>query len=287
MEVSAHSGARPEHAIWQGSICSRSGKSRKYPDLRKYTGYGTVTGLCGANCSHEFFPYFEGSARAWSKADLAEMNKPVYEWQGKQLTKYEANQVQRGIERNIRKYKRKVAACQGAGEDESGAAAKVREWQQRQREFLAATGLKRQTVREQVAGFGRAENGVVTKAVNALEKQRKSDILKENIRIAGNLAKTAKIHLIPTEINVAALGFDDKHINSEREHKVSEAQAKQWIKGAEISVTVWNGKYERYYGYNGAVYVDLNIGRIRTAFSSEEYDENTEALMEVVRNGKL
>lgn len=215
------------------------------------------------------------------------MNKPVYEWQGKQLTKYEANQVQRGIERNIRKYKRKVAACQGAGEDESGAAAKVREWQQRQREFLAATGLKRQTVREQVAGFGRAENGVVTKAVNALEKQRKSDILKENIRIAGNLAKTAKIHLIPTEINVAALGFDDKHINSEREHKVSEAQAKQWIKGAEISVTVWNGKYERYYGYNGAVYVDLNIGRIRTAFSSEEYDENTEALMEVVRNGKL
>lgn len=164
---------------------------------------------------------------------------------------------------------------------------KVREWQARQRDFLAATGLKRQSEREQVSGFGKAENAAVTKAVNVLEKQRKSDILKEDIRVAGNLAKAAKIHLAPTEIDVATLGFDDKHINGEREHRVTEEQAKQWIRDAKISVTVWNGKYERYYGYDGAVYVDLIESKIRTAYSAMEYDEDTKAMLGVLHNGKL
>ena len=47
IEVTAHSGARPEHAKWQGKASSRSGKSKKYPDFRKSTGYGTGAGLGG------------------------------------------------------------------------------------------------------------------------------------------------------------------------------------------------------------------------------------------------
>ncbi len=154
VEVTAHGGARPEHAAWQGSICSLSGKSRKYPDLREYTGYGTVDGLCGANCRHTFHPWFEGTARAWTEGELAALDEPKYEYEGKKLTEYEAQQVQRGIERNIRKYKRKVAGFSAAGQDSTAAAAKVREWQKRQRDFLAATGLKRQSAREQVALTG-------------------------------------------------------------------------------------------------------------------------------------
>lgn len=164
VEVTAHGGARPEHAAWQGSICSLSGKSRKYPDLREYTGYGTVDGLCGANCRHTFHPWFEGTARAWTEGELAALEEPKYEYKGKKLTEYEAQQVQRGIERNIRRYKRKVAGFSAAGQDSTAAAAKVREWQKRQRDFLAATGLKRQYAREQVAGFGKAENAVATKS---------------------------------------------------------------------------------------------------------------------------
>ena len=41
VEVTAHEGARPEHAEWQGKIYSRSGKSTKYPSLVEATGYGT------------------------------------------------------------------------------------------------------------------------------------------------------------------------------------------------------------------------------------------------------
>lgn len=48
--VDAHFGARPTHALWQGKVYSRSGRSTEYPPLVESTGYGTVTGLCGANC---------------------------------------------------------------------------------------------------------------------------------------------------------------------------------------------------------------------------------------------
>lgn len=32
----------------------------KYPDFIKATGYGTVTGLCGANCYHSFSSFLPG-----------------------------------------------------------------------------------------------------------------------------------------------------------------------------------------------------------------------------------
>ena len=38
VETTAHAGARPSHAEWQGQIFSRSGKSTKYPDFRAATG---------------------------------------------------------------------------------------------------------------------------------------------------------------------------------------------------------------------------------------------------------
>lgn len=73
MEVTAHSGARPEHAEWQGKIYSRSGKSKKYPSLVKVTGYGTGPGLGGWNCRHSMFPYYEGMGRVYTDEELEEL----------------------------------------------------------------------------------------------------------------------------------------------------------------------------------------------------------------------
>ena len=67
VETTAHSGARPSHAEWQGQAFSRSGKSRKYPDFVQVTGYGTGEGLGGWNCSHSFYPFFEGLPRTYSE----------------------------------------------------------------------------------------------------------------------------------------------------------------------------------------------------------------------------
>ena len=150
VEVSAHAGARPEHAKWQGKIYSRSGNDPKYPDFKKSTGYGTGAGLCGWNCRHTFGPYIEGSPPVWSEEQLAELDAPKYEYGGRKLTEYEASQQQRYNERQIRRWKRDEAAMQAAGLDSSEAAAKVKEWQGRQQEFLSRTGFKRQYGREQI-----------------------------------------------------------------------------------------------------------------------------------------
>ena len=71
VEVSAHAGARPSHAAWQGRIYSRSGRSGKYPDFVSSTGYGSGAGLGGWNCRHSFYPYFDGiSQPAYSEQYL-------------------------------------------------------------------------------------------------------------------------------------------------------------------------------------------------------------------------
>lgn len=164
VEVSAHAGARPSHAQWQGGIYSRSGKSKKYPDFVKTTGYGTGAGLGGWNCSHSFRPWFEGMSRTYDKALLKEYQAKDYEYNGVKMTEYEALQEQRKIERNIRRWKREQNALQAAGLDSSEASAKITEWNRRQKDFLEQTGLKADGMRAAVG--------------KTVEKQGKNSIIK-------------------------------------------------------------------------------------------------------------
>lgn len=104
VEVTAHMGARPSHALWQGKVYSISGKSKKNPKLSTATGYGTGDGLKGWNCRHDFYPFFEGiSERANLPVDVTENNR-----------QYELSQKQRAMERSIRATKRRLAAYDGA-----------------------------------------------------------------------------------------------------------------------------------------------------------------------------
>lgn len=155
VETTAHSGARPSHAEWQGQVFSRSGKSRKYPDFVQVTGYGTGEGLGGWNCSHSFYPFFEGLPRTYSDKLLDSYKAKNYEYNGKRMTEYEALQTQRGIERRLRRWKRENLALKAAGQDTTESAVKIAQWQAVQKDFLAQTGLKRQRDREQIAGWSR------------------------------------------------------------------------------------------------------------------------------------
>ena len=47
VETTAHSGARPTHAVWQGKVFCVSGKDSRYPPFYESTGYGTGAGFCG------------------------------------------------------------------------------------------------------------------------------------------------------------------------------------------------------------------------------------------------
>ena len=157
VETTAHAGARPSHAEWQGQIFSRSGKSSKYPDFVQSTGYGTGAGLGGWNCNHSFRPYLEGMPRTYSKELLDSYEAKDYEYNGRKMTEYEALQQQRSIERSLRRWKRENVAMKAAGLDTTESAAKIAKWQGVQKDFLNQTGLKRQADRESIAGWGRSQ----------------------------------------------------------------------------------------------------------------------------------
>ena len=110
MELTAHSGARPEHAHWQGKIVSRSGK-KGYLSLRDI-GYGEVTGFKGINCRHDWYPYYKGSARTYTQKELNKWKNEKVEYNGKKISKYEATQKQRAFERKIRQDKKDLKAQQ-------------------------------------------------------------------------------------------------------------------------------------------------------------------------------
>ncbi|MFV0550358.1 MAG: phage minor capsid protein [Anaerorhabdus sp.] len=118
VETTSHMGARPTHALWQGQVFSRSGKSKRYPDFRKSTGYGTGEGICGWNCRHSFYPYFEGLSTVSARRYSMQENERIYN-----LT-----QKQRYNERMIRKWKREQVVLDAGGLDSSLATRKVKGW---------------------------------------------------------------------------------------------------------------------------------------------------------------
>lgn len=111
MELTAHAGARPSHAEWQGKIVSLSGK-KGYLSL-KDIGYGEITGFKGINCYHDWRPYYEGSARTYTQKELEKMNNQKVTYNGDKITKYDASQIQREMERRIRQDKKDIAGIQG------------------------------------------------------------------------------------------------------------------------------------------------------------------------------
>lgn len=173
VEVTAHLGARPSHAEWQGQIYSLKKGHPKYPYFYDATGYGTGDGLGGWNCRHSFFPYFEGLSVA--------ANAPTFSKE-ENLEEYTNTQKQRAYERSIRKSKRELAALDSARQEASPELrAKLdREFERksvtlknreaRLEEHLKASGLLPDNSRVRVDGFGKS---VSQKAVWAAKKSDK------------------------------------------------------------------------------------------------------------------
>ncbi|WP_315602452.1 phage minor capsid protein, partial [Treponema socranskii] len=158
VEVSAHIGARnrdganawSNHEAWQGKIYKLHGSTDKYPNFYDTCGYGEADGICGINCRHSFYPYFEGAEERYSKDELDNMKDKDVEYNGQKMSRYEAEQHQRGIERNIRKYKRLAESEKAANLDNTRARQKIGEWQARARDFSKQTGLRREYTREYI-----------------------------------------------------------------------------------------------------------------------------------------
>lgn len=144
VEVSAHAGARPSHQEWQGEIYSRSGLSAVYPDLVESTGLGSVDGLCGANCRHNYYGYYEGSPRTYTKEQLANIDPDPFEYEGREYTYYEANQRMRYMERQMRKTQRRKAGYREANleDDYHASAIKLRRQENEYIKFSKAANTR-------------------------------------------------------------------------------------------------------------------------------------------------
>lgn len=170
-ETTAHGGARPSHAEWQGRQFHRGGAvdymGKHYPDFEAATGYGTGAGLCGWNCRHTFFAVFPelGDPPQWTQEQLRELNARNIEWNGKLYTQYEINQMQRARERNVRKWKKRYLAESAAGSDTTDSAVRLRAARQSLAEFTQATGGRVDSARTSVHGFGRSASSKAAWAV--------------------------------------------------------------------------------------------------------------------------
>ncbi len=307
VEVTAHNGARPEHAVWQGKVFSRSGKSTKYPDFVKSTGYGTGAGLKGWNCRHDFFPFFEDSKPAYTKEELAEFENRKVTYNGEEMTEYDATQKQRAMERRIRATKRELAGYDAgiaAATDDSLKAelhtafdrksVLLKKQEAALKDFTKQTGLTRDRAREQVPAHFETKQGktvafnksVSQKAVQANKRALQIEKEKRIIKEIQNVGIKGKISLHPIIPNLDEFSFDKKHI-LKRGHGVTREEAERYIKTARFTTTRWNGKYVDYFSNDGAAYLDMELKSIRTAFKRDEYTEAVIKALEVLdKNGK-
>ena len=178
-EVSAHSGARDKpgpspwssHKNWQGKVYSvRDGDI--YPSIYKVCGLGAVDGLEGANCRHRRVPWVEGvSERTYTEDQLKHIDDGLgCTYDGKTYTAYEATQMQRRVEREIRKLKREKAAYKAAGlhEDETAVNIRLRRLNAKYKAFSAEAGLPEQPERMRVY----FTDDATIKAANSIKTQR-------------------------------------------------------------------------------------------------------------------
>jgi hypothetical protein len=176
VETSSHAGARPSHAEWQGKVFCIKGHHKRYGDFYRETGYGTGEGLCGWNCYHSFYPYFEGlSTPSFSRDPSSDAGR-------KNGDDYELQQKQRYYERKIREAKKECstldAAMKAAQSDElhdelykefQRASVKLKQREARLREFIDETGRTRLRDREWTGTWNRSTS---SKAVFANRKAK-------------------------------------------------------------------------------------------------------------------
>lgn len=90
---------------------------------------------------------------------------------------------------------------------------------------------------------------------------------------------TGSVRVPPKAIDTKTLAFNDSHA---AHHGCTLEDAVGYVEKARCSITRkrWDGYSTNYYSVDGAAYVDTE-GKIKTAFSSADFDTLTQAIMEV------
>lgn len=167
IEIDSHSGARPKCAKDQGKIYDLDNKSGYIEDangikIRYYpwnsSSYGEPDGILGINCTHHKWPFVPGvSLQSYFPVDDTEKNGRLY----KDI------QLQRALERDVRKQKRECMLYDQLGDEEGfrEASVKLKQKEAKLKSYVDSNqDLYRRQDREQVVGF---DKSISAKAVVA------------------------------------------------------------------------------------------------------------------------
>ena len=268
VETSAHGGARPSHAEWQGRQFHRGGavtyKGKYYPDFYEATHYGSGDGIYGWNCSHTHFAIFPelGAPPQWTQEQLRELNARNIEWNGKKYTAYEISQMQRARERNVRRWKKRYLAEDAAGLDTTDAAVRLKAARQSLAGFAQATGGRVDSARTSVPKFGRSE---ASKASYTARKQEPLDAVNKDLTA---LRESGKIKLTGVAVSPPAipdvLNFEGHALEQMGKRQISLAQANEIAEHAVLAIRQRNGTQHSYYSDKGFIVIrqDGSIGTV-------------------------
>lgn len=190
-EISAHVGARPSHAVYQG---------RQYPNSQ----YETIVLplINDYNCRHSAYPIIMGVTKpSYTEEELAALDPLPFSYEGKQYTAYKAQQQMRYMERKMRKLKDRCIVADAAGDTETFTAASIKLRRQKDiyEDFCKAAGTYTEYERTFVVGYNRrlgARTGAITRTQNKQKNLQipltdldKGGIIKEIKNAAGKVVK--------------------------------------------------------------------------------------------------
>lgn len=147
-EMSAHSGSRPSHAIYQGRQYTQEQYERIIKPL-----------ISEPNCRHDVFPIILGvSEPVYTEEELQNIDQPPFTYEGRKYTAYEASQQMRKMERAMRKQKDRCIVADAAGDEEAFATASIRLNRQKYiyEDFCKAADSYTEYERTYVTGFNRS-----------------------------------------------------------------------------------------------------------------------------------
>lgn len=283
IQIDSHSGARPKCAKDQGKIFSLDNTSGTTEDLNgrkiryypwNFSSYGEPDGILGINCGHHKYPFIPGVniQRYFPTEDMDANNRL-----------YKQTQVQRALERDVRKQKRECMLFDELGDPDAfeEASVKLKSKEAQLKDYVKKHDhLHRRKDREQVVGFDKrisAETFAANKRMQNIGKMANiNDGMNWSMTKANSISKETKAEIVAYAkdkgINIVDLSkFDgDVGILKRQVDKLSDL-VKEYPESAKKKITLTVGNLpDEDLGQTRGRTITLNAKALRDKNITEE-----------------
>ncbi|MEJ8789140.1 MULTISPECIES: phage minor capsid protein [Dorea] len=283
IQIDSHSGARPKCAKDQGKIFDLNNESGYTEDLngrkiRYYpwnsSSYGEPDGILGINCGHHKYPFIPGVniQRYFPTEDMDANNRL-----------YKQTQVQRALERDVRKQKRECMLFDELGDPDAfeEASVKLKSKEAQLKDYVKKHDhLHRRKDREQVVGFDKrisAEAFAANKRMQNIGKMANiNDGMNWSMTKTNSISKETKAEIVAYAkdkgINIVDLSkFDgDVGILKKQVDKLSDL-VKEYPESAKKKITLTVGNLpDEDFGQTRGRTITLNAKALRDKNITEE-----------------